>query len=100
MPTSTPTAKFSVKSTMYPTTGSRGRSVDGPWKPTIEGAVLAFAESLKKKGLSDKMVFNPFLAEECPKEIAPSGDGKRYYKGRPDLQTQLRTLLAGSGVSL
>jgi len=63
-------------------TSKRGRDVDGPWKPTVEEAIVAFRDMLVKKGWLGELVFRSFVAERCPKETAPSGDNRgNYYKG-------------------
>jgi len=93
--------KFSVKSTMYLKVGSlRGRQVDGPWKPTAEEAIKAYAAKLFEKGLGRELVFQPFLAEECPKETAPASDGKKFYRDRTDLQATLDAGLKAEGLRL
>jgi len=75
----TKTFKFSVKSNV-------GRkSVDGPWKVSAEEAVAAFVATLAAKGI-DGVVSRAFVAQQAPKETAPSGDGRHYYHEPAEFQ--------------
>jgi hypothetical protein len=95
-----PENKFSVKSTIYMDSKSRGRSVDGPWKPTVEEAVQAYAEMLVRKGLEKRLVCSPFLAEKMYNHLyAPSRDGRGVYYQTLPLPT-LPTMLARLGLSV
>lgn len=88
---------FSVKATMYPK--QRRKDIDGPWKPTIEDAVKAFAESLKKKDLDTSLVFRAFVAERCSEAEAPAQDNRgNYYKSNP--APTLFSMLSDAGVRI
>jgi hypothetical protein len=76
MSTKTPN-NFSVKSSMYPK--KRERVVDGPWKPTVDEAVQAFAEMIKRKELAEVTVCNPFVAEKADEKTAGSKDVRGVY---------------------
>jgi hypothetical protein len=89
---------FSIKATMYPK--RRAKSVDGSWRGTWKEAAMAWHAMVVEKGLSEHICFRPFVAEEHPKETAPCGDGKRYYRERPDLLNELRDALRVMGVRL
>ena len=92
---------FSVKSTMYPTPHSNGRSVDGPWRPTIEEAITAYAEMLVEKDLAKHLVCRPFIAERTDEKTAPAKDGKGVpYKTNDGATKTLPTKLAQKGLSL
>jgi len=52
---------YSVKATIRPY--GRSKNIDGPWKPTVELAVDAFAEMLYKKEWNLCTVFYPFVAK-------------------------------------
>ncbi len=69
--------KFSVKSSMYPK--GRERVVDGPWKPTVDEAVQAFAEMIKRKELAEVTVCHPFIAEKANEKTAGSKDVRGVY---------------------
>lgn len=88
---------FSVKSTMYP--NKRSKDVDGPWKPTVEEAVKAFAASLQKKGLESGAVYRVFVAERCPESTAPAKDSRgNSYKTHEMASAALSGLLEAEGL--
>lgn len=61
--------KWSIKGIYY--RGSRQCYIDGPWRPTQDEAIAAFADFVANKhGLSNILIFRPFLAERTEK---PSG---------------------------
>lgn len=89
---------FSIKSTMY-VNGHR-KNIDGPWKPTFEVAVAAYLAKVDQKGLHGKLVFQPFVAEEAPKETASSGDGRRYYNTNMTLRPEMVERLTTAGLTV
>jgi hypothetical protein len=92
---------FSVKSTMYPTPHSNGRSVDGPWRPTVAEAVTAYVEMLVKQDLDKHLVCRPFIAERTDEKTAPAKDGRGVcYKTNDDATKALPTTLAQKGCQL
>ncbi len=91
--------KFSVKSEVFKSEKStRASTFDGPWKGTLEEAIKGYADKFNSKFDSSRLIFRPFVAEETPKETAPSGDGKKYYRDRADLQAALEKGLKGHGL--
>lgn len=92
---------FSVKTTMYPTAKSNGRSVDGPWKPTVEEATTAYVEMVQRKDLAKHLVCRPFVAERCDEKTAPAKDGQgNFYKTNEDATKGLPKRLAQLGLSV
>lgn len=89
---STTTPKFRVSANIFKGSRPRQSCIDGPWKGSPEAALDAFKEKLVTLGLETKSVFQPFIAEQMPKETAPLADSKYGYKERQDLDaaTQLR----------
>lgn len=49
-------------------------------------------KALVKQGLEEKGIFNPFFAEQLPKDTAPEADSRYGYRSRLDLDavSQLR----------
>jgi hypothetical protein len=89
---------FSVKSEMYVNL-KRSRSVDGPWKPTIEEAVSAYAETVVRKELAKHLICRPFIAEKCDEKVAPAQDGRGVcYKTNQEATSTLKTQLARLGL--
>lgn len=72
--------KWSVKGIYY-SKSNRQCYIDGPWRPTQQEAIDAFADYVVEKfGLL--LVFRPFLAERCDEKVAGSMDSK----GNPYLE--------------
>jgi hypothetical protein len=90
---------FSIKTYQYPK--GRRRDVDGPWKPTVQEAIDAYAEMLVKKELHTFLICQPFVAERTDKATAPAGDSKgNYYKTNEEETKTLATKLAQRGLHL
>jgi len=74
--------RFSVKGTLYVGEKYRKTDVDGPWKPTVEEAIQAYADKLIIKGLQGRSVYKCFVAERVELAVAPCKDSRGVpYKG-------------------
>ena len=74
--------KWSVKGIYY-SKSNRQCYIDGPWRPTQQEAITAFADYVAEKfSLSSLLIFRPFLAERCDEKVAGSMDSK----GNPYLE--------------
>lgn len=73
-----PVNKFSLKATIFVSSKSF-HEVDGPWKPTVREAIVAFRDMLEKRGWLEKLMFKAFVAKRCLKDIAPCRDGHGNY---------------------
>ena len=90
---------FSVRCDLYTSAESRRRkAIDGPWKPTVEEAVVALAASLKKKGMDDLSLFNWFVVERVPEAVAPSKDSRGNHY-RTLKVANLQSLLVAQGLN-
>lgn len=75
--------KWSIKGIYY--RGSRQCYIDGPWRPTQAEAITAFADMVADKhGLSNILIFRPFLAERTEK-----ASGQMDSKGNSYLDWQV-----------
>lgn len=92
--------RFSIKCDVYTSPESRRtKSLDGPWKPTVQEAIRALADSLRKKGMADLSLIRPFVAERVPEAAAPSRDTRGIcYRTFPI--TGLSGLLTDQGLEV
>jgi hypothetical protein len=83
----------------------RDRQVGGPWRPTLNEAVLAFVDSLKKKGQANRILKRPMVArratiEEQLGKNLPTDRNGISYRYDFSLDSGVASLLAAQGMTI
>lgn len=83
----------------------RDRQIGGPWRETLNEAVLSFVEKLKKQGQADRILKYPMVARRATIEdqighsLPIDGNGVIYRRDL-SLQAGISSLLIAQGLNL
>jgi hypothetical protein len=83
----------------------RDRQVGGPWRATLDEAILSFIEMLRKKGQADRVLKYPMVARRATIEdqighTLPTDASGVTYRRDLILQAGISSLLIAQGMNL
>ena len=94
---------FSIRATVQGQ--HRDRQVGGPWRETLNEAVLSFVDFLRRKGQADRILKYPMVARRATIEdqighnLPIDGNGVIYRRDL-SLQSGISSLLIAQGLNL